>query len=52
MLLGLPVKGKVVDGRVSQDNAICEQFLGVDLFEDTARGQDINLNTLKNIIKI
>ena len=55
MLLGLPIDGNVVNGRVNQDNSICEEFLGAPLYEDTTmghtsaqpRGQGINLKYLK-----
>lgn len=47
MLLGLSVEGIVVNGRVNQDNRICKQLLGVALFEDTEKGQGINLKYLK-----
>lgn len=47
MLLGLRIKGKVVNGQVNQYNAICEQLLGADLIDDTTRGQGINLKYLK-----
>lgn len=47
MLLGLRVEGKAVNGQVNQDNAICEQLLGADLMDDSARGQGISLRYLK-----
>src|SRR4051812_46426471 len=49
MLLGLPIEGKVVNGRVQHANALCEKVLGKDMIEgDTnLRGQRINLKTLK-----
>lgn len=47
MLLDVPIEGKAVNGRVNKDNTICEKKLGAPLFEDTARGQGINLKYLK-----
>ena len=55
MLLGLPIDGKDVNGRVNQDNSICEELLGAPLCEDTTmrqasgqpRGQGINIKYLK-----
>ena len=47
MLFGLPIDGKDVNGRVNQDNAICEELLGVSLFEQGSRGQGINLRLLR-----
>lgn len=41
------IEGMDVNGRVNQDNGICEQLLGAHLFEDTTRGQGINLKHLK-----
>lgn len=43
MLLGLSIEGKVISGRVNQDNTICEELLGAPLFEDTIRDQGITL---------
>lgn len=37
MLFGLHIKVKVVNGKVSQDNAIWEKLLDVNLFEEAAR---------------
>lgn len=51
-LLGLHIKGKVVNGKVNKDNAICEELLGADFFEDAARGQGIYLRYLKQHYKI
>lgn len=47
MLLGLRIEGKVVNGQVNQDNAICVQILGADLIDDTAKGQGVNLRYRK-----
>lgn len=47
MLLALPIEGRVVNGRVLQDNAIHEELLVAPLCEDTTRGQGINLKYLK-----
>jgi hypothetical protein len=55
MLLGLPIDGRVINGRVNQDNSICNELLGAPLCEDTTtgqtlgqpRGQGINLKYLK-----
>lgn len=47
MLLGLSIKGRDVNGRVNQDNAIWEKLLGAPLFEDTTMGQGISLKYLK-----
>ena len=55
MLLGLRIDGKAVNGRVNQDNNICNELLGAPLLDDEtegdtsgqARGQGINLKYLK-----
>jgi hypothetical protein len=55
MLLGLRIDDKVVNGRVNQDNSICNKLLGAPLCDDQstgetssqARGQGINLKYLK-----
>lgn len=47
MLWDLPIEGRVVNGRVNQDNIICEELFGAPLCEDTTRGQGIILKYLK-----
>lgn len=47
MFLGLSIKGKVVKGRVNQDNVIYKKLLGAPLCEDKTRSQCINLKYLK-----
>lgn len=51
ILLGIHIEGKAINGQVNLDNALCEQLLGVDLFEDTPNGQGINLKYLKKTFK-
>lgn len=58
MLLGLSIDGKIVNGRVNQDNSIYEELLGAPLCEDTTtrqtssqpRCQGIYLKDLKTIL--
>lgn len=51
MLLGLRIKVKTVTGKVNKNNAICEELLGYDFFEEAARGQCIYLRHLTNHYK-
>ena len=48
MLLGLPIEGKVVNGKTNYANSICMDLLENDLLDDNARGQGILLSRLKS----
>lgn len=47
MLLGLPTKGKAVNGNTNLAKIMCEELLGANLIDDTPRGQCILLTCLK-----
>jgi hypothetical protein len=47
MLLGLPIKGKTVNGKTNYANSICMDLLDTDLLDDNSRGQGILISCLK-----